>query len=693
MPWAGGLNSPLLQEADLNGDGQEELIAYDRSSQAVLVFEWDDGKWMSRQELACLLPPGISGWLILQDYDKDGQKDMFTYTSAGIKVYRNTSIAGESATWELAAESLSYESNERLVNLLVNSGDLPAIEDVDGDGDTDVLVFDPSGGGGLQFYRNQSMERRGESGHFLFTLESRHWGGLSECNCGEYAYNAESCGSKEGAGHRVMHTGGKSLLLFDVDGDGDYDLLNGFEVCEELYYLENKGSNTAPLFNEFKTTLPGVESSGAPGYPAAFAIDADRDGVQDLIVSSQLNRNSGLKYDFSRSVWWYRPSTEGSSVSYFPETKAFLQEYMADFGEWSVPAFADLDGDGDQDMLLGSYGRPQPDGFYAGLMLFTNTGSAQNPSFELQDEDYLGLKKLRLMQLQPQFAGFSKDGSLDLVLVATETESFRRKGYLFRNSAPANAPFNLSAGSPAELPFSFSAQFNPFFYDVNGDALPDLLSGKTDGSLSLYENTGSADSPSFGQEVRNYLGLELDNYRRPLIPSVGDLSGNGQADLLLADGSGSIRFVEGFLEAGNLTEPKDLLLCENWEGAAWLGKKSWPVVVQLHNNEPPRLVVGNLNGGLWMFKTEKGPVAPEGEGLVMNVFPNPVNPDAEEVFVRSNMSVEIQLLSIRGQVLSVFQIPSGVKVPLPVEGFAPGVYIVKAEGAAGKLSRKFILLK
>lgn len=693
MPWAGGLNAALLQMADLSGNGREELISLDRSSQSMMVFVWKAEQWQPQPDLLCLLPPDIRNWFIMEDYDGDGLKDIFTFTATGIRVFRNTSQAGQPASFSLHTETIYYESNNRQVNLLVNSSDVPAIADVDGDGDLDILAYDPAGGGGLHYYRNMSMEESGRPDRFMYIRETGRWGGLSECACGVFAYRDESCGNKR-AGHRLLHAGGKSLLLLDVDGDGDLDLLNGFEECRELYYLENTGSNTAPRFEGYSTQLPGSEEVPAMGYPAAFLIDADGNGRQDLIVSSQLATNSSLQHDFSRSIRWYRIAEQAARPAYSLQSMAFLQEEMLDAGENSIPAFMDIDADGDNDLLLGSYGLPQEEGFYAGLRLYENTGTASEPAFELVNDDFLQLKAKRFIGLQPQFIDFNGNGSLDLLLVATETVRYQRKAYVYLNSASSRAPAEFSTTASLEVPVTFSTHDNPFFYDFNRDGLPDMIVGRFDGSLSYYQNEGTAKAPAFAEEVKGFLGIGLDNFRRNLVPSVADFTGNGQPDLLLGDATGSIRLVENILaKTEEEVEPETLLLCEGSDNQlSPFGRRSWPTAVVLRRPGAPMLVTGSVQGGLMLFETLGGSAEPE-DPLQLRLFPNPVSVLNGQAYVRSNVDALVRLISVQGQVLQVVQVKGGQTVPLQLEGISPGMYLLQAESATGKRSAKLIVLE
>ena len=136
MPFAGGINAAQLQQIDLNEDGQEELAVWDKNAARLMVFEKTEDRYIHRAEWSYYFPADISGFLKLVDYDGDGRKDIFTSSPFGIKVYRNVSTAGK-IRWEVAEEFLRLDNRS---NLQMNNLDIPAILDLDGDGDVDVVV-------------------------------------------------------------------------------------------------------------------------------------------------------------------------------------------------------------------------------------------------------------------------------------------------------------------------------------------------------------------------------------------------------------------------------------------------------------------------------------------------------------------------------------------------------------------------
>lgn len=121
--------------------------------------------------------------------------------------------------------------------------------------------------------------------------------------------------------------------LGDIDADGDLDLFVG-ESSGTLNYFENTGTPTRAEFTLVSDEY-GDFDVGRRSLPVLH--DVDDDGDLDLVVGSE---SDGVR--LFRNV--------GS-----PESPSFVDEGsmgIPDFG-FAAPAFADLDGDGDDDLILG----------------------------------------------------------------------------------------------------------------------------------------------------------------------------------------------------------------------------------------------------------------------------------------------------------------------------------------------------
>lgn len=135
----------------------------------------------------------------------------------------------------------------------------------------------------------------------------------------------------------------------DLDGDGDFDMLVG-AAYTDLFYYQNTGTNMAPAFAAPVTNPFGLAAVG--GYYAAPTIaDIDRDGDFDVGVSNYY----GIFYFFENTGTTTAPAFAAQVANPFGITTV---------SGYSAAVFADLDGDGDDDITLGeAYGNfvYQPD--------------------------------------------------------------------------------------------------------------------------------------------------------------------------------------------------------------------------------------------------------------------------------------------------------------------------------------------
>jgi hypothetical protein len=107
-PFAGGLNAPQFSTCKLDNDGVEDLVVFDRTSSKLYTFiakkdNTDKYFWQYAPQYESVFPK-ISNWILLRDYNRDGKKDIFTFTPGGVKVYQNTTTTNLS--FKLIADPL-----------------------------------------------------------------------------------------------------------------------------------------------------------------------------------------------------------------------------------------------------------------------------------------------------------------------------------------------------------------------------------------------------------------------------------------------------------------------------------------------------------------------------------------------------------------------------------------------------------
>jgi hypothetical protein len=211
----------------------------------------------------------------------------------------------------------------------------PALADLDDDGDYDLLLGDSGTGTGGVCH---GFENTG-------TPSAPVWSAR-----GDWDTPAIS-------GHNVRPA------LADLDDDGDYDLLIG-DSDGDCFAYENTGAPSGPVW----TDRDDWDPAGTGGFHTPALVDLDGDGDFDLMtgkddghVYGYENYGGVLEPVWTRNSAWDSPGVGDGNSS---------------------PAFADLDGDGDHDLLIGSWYH-----CYA----YENTGRpwvTSNPTSVKMDDDH-----------------------------------------------------------------------------------------------------------------------------------------------------------------------------------------------------------------------------------------------------------------------------------------------------------------
>ena len=157
-----------------------------------------------------------------------------------------------------------------------------------------------------------------------------------------------------------------SPVFADLDHDGDLDAFVGNYNGDTLYY-ENEGSVSSPNFATTAVTNPfGLSNVGNNAKPT-FA-DIDRDGDLDAFIG---NFNGDTLY-------FENTGLSGTSTFAAPATTDPFNPFgLQDVGSAASPTFADIDGDGDLDALIGS---GEDDIFYFENLTITSSGTG-TPAF------------------------------------------------------------------------------------------------------------------------------------------------------------------------------------------------------------------------------------------------------------------------------------------------------------------------
>jgi hypothetical protein len=671
---------------DLNGDNKDDLVVFDRSSGSLTTFLQVNNSYRHSPDYAGLFPGGISNWMLLRDFNCDGKKDLFTSDPFGISVFVNTTPTGGQLSWRrfnngLPLLTIGFSGN---INLKVNESDLPAIDDVDGDGDLDILNVRFVGTGTVEFQKNMSMETTGKCDSMRFQRVTQTYGNFEECSCGVFAFGSSNCPT---SGGRVAHVGGKNMLTLDLDNDGDRELLFAEESCARVYVLTNTGTATTTAYTgvgsfQFSTT-------NVPLFPAPYYEDVDFDGKPDLIISPNVYGRTFVNWLVNNSVYLFRNvGTVQAPVFSFTQAN-FLQDEMIELGDYTVPAFGDLDGDSDEDMLIGFYAGQN---FTGGIQAFENTGTRTMPSFRLLNADYFGLSALFAYNFKPQVVDMDRDGHVDVAYTATSRQNGLTTLQYLRNTGESGISFTSS--SWVDTGFRIGVTENLYVVDINLDGKKDFLIGRASGAVEYWENTDP--NGGYGAMVRKtsaYLGVATSTSRLNPVVSVGDLDADGLEDLILATHRGLLSVYSDFRNFDiDQSAPVESIIqnsLTNTTASVNLGGRIWPSIVNLFGSDKPALVVGNTTGGLQVLKNTEASELPEDPEIT--VFPNPLA-QGDTLKVLTDRPANMEVFSILGQRLSdAMLIPANRHHGIPIQGLSSGMYIARFTIKEKYYSRRFVI--
>ncbi len=537
----------VVELADLDGDGDRDLVVGNRGKDRLYL---NDGKGQFVPGI--VLQSGATGALKIADLDGDGKPEIVVgygsserarvFTNRGAGKFSNSGFAGPDQVRAIALVDVDgdgdqdvvfgrggTEAHENLLYLnragvltLAGDGHLPkdqdvtvalATADVDGDGDLDLFVANAAHGVGSRdrLYLN--------NGKGVFT-------------------EPDSLPRRP--------AGSTSIAFGDVDQDGDLDLVLGGPGANSVFI----GDGTGRFVDESAARL-GPEATSTTAV-RLFDLDADKD--LDLLV---VNEREPSRVYINDGLGRFGSPTGGG--------------LKTDLDRARSVTVGDVDGDGDQDIVIGNDG--------AGNSLYLNDGrvsfvdASRAPSLGASD---------------PALEFVDVDGDKDLDIVAPND------GRVLINDGRGSF-------TPAPLPKTPNRVLQAVNVDVDQDGDADMVL-LTSGRTRLYVNHGGG---HFTDETRTLFPDDTGSDTRAI--AAADVDGDGNVDLVFANDAQNRIFVGS--KTGRYVDETATRLPAERHGSRAVS------VVDLDGDGDGDLVVGeaSIRNAVSLYRNDgKGVFAPAG---------------------------------------------------------------------------------
>jgi len=279
---------------------------------------------------------------------------------------------------------------------------------------------------------------------------------------------------------------------------------------------------------------------------------------------------------------------------------------LTDIGSFSTPRFVDLDGDGDLDAMIGE--------LTGDFNYFKNTGTRTVPAFapvSVNDFDILPVSDFGYGESAPAFADIDNDGDQDMFSGVDKKQLTNAPLISYKNVGTSTqadffeVPYNLP------LVNSYAA---PAFADIDGDGDLDVFVGNGDGDVTYAENiAGAGNTPDYATGsllVSLPAGIEAN-------PTLTDLDGDGDIDMLVGSSTGNYFY---YRNDGSATAPNFVLQGQNPFGLIDAGTFAAPQFVDFDNDGDMDIFSGRGGTEVWYFENTGTAQAPAFATPVANGF-------------------------------------------------------------------------
>jgi hypothetical protein len=469
--------SELVDLRDVNGDARNDLVYRSGSQQGALYVNSSGRTFPAKYQLPDL--PNAHKISQFVDFDGAGVVDVLSVVSRA-----------ESGTDSVIVAQYVSPTRPWLIHTLPQDpGAKLQTADINSDGLLDIVMASPSGlswfpsSGEGQFQPERLVFSESVSGVLVGDFDGDRdvdfmFSATDHVGRGQLIILENITQSANFVRHVIMPTSIVPRQAGDLDGDGDTDAIAIALERDGIYLILNQGS-----------VLPAVQrvAGKLSSYDAAALIDQDRDGKLNIVAVNDDGESEvlGLVNGTYHSIW------VGGELRF----------------EWSSAQSADVDGDGDLDVVVWSRYDKTADWFETVM---------QEPGVKDQEGRILNARSALIGDVDG-------DGDVDIIT----------------NHLPQEARWVMNLDGHGRFSDSISFTIRravSAVADLSADGRVDLLA-MDDGQIVWFENQPAANGDFNGDarldhgDVRELRGAAFAELDPELTPApLFDLDGSGEVD-------------------------------------------------------------------------------------------------------------------------------------------------------------------
>ncbi|MFK8036683.1 MAG: T9SS type A sorting domain-containing protein [Crocinitomicaceae bacterium] len=385
-------------------------------------------------------------------------------------------------------------------------------------------------------------------------------------------------------------------------------------------------------------------------------------------------------------------SSQGISQNFIgPDTNAFNIKPIETY--LRKVDFADIDNDGDLDLFT--------NGYYGTIFFQENIGTNISPNFADTISNPFGINSAisSYALYSTLLTDLDNDGDFDILITSYNyligepgTVSF------FENIGTASAP---NFGPEQVNPFGLMEDYHIISdaVDIDNDGDIDIISSKYDyygdDGIIYFENIGTPSAPNFAAPVLNPFGFEISLSSYISFSDFSDLDLDGDLDMIRSEFYGNgVYYHENI---GTASAPQ--FASGNGFGNPFnipvFGADTYtgaPTFADIDSDGDQDLFILEYYGDTYFYENTQFNIGLEeiNNDFQINLFPNPAT-QFIQIHTPSDITAikQIKVLTLEGKVTS--SITDNLKTLIDVNHLESGLYIVEIISADGQFSRsKFV---